>query len=702
MKLILFLIAAILIAGPGYAQKPSKEQMEADRKKLAEAMKRLNEQTSKMSPAAKKSYDSALNLFGVGQKMNGAVQQVNGGDGVGAVAGAGAVTGARVAAGTGARVSTGAGAAAGLAASGLSAAALQAAKEKADEIHTALKAKRATADDMGTIATTLWMQGRSQVALSLMEQVCKDDAGNTDNLNNYAAMLTMTGSPKSAISILDKLNARFPKNSTILNNLGQAWFALGDMDKAGKYLDSTLRIAAAHPQANETKCLIDEGKGNKTAAVAHAQAAFKQGRTDTRANLLRQLGYTPGAADYNNFPPASKGEDVLNLGGFSMPPFPKSVAECRALEPVWKEFRAGLDSRSKPLQAVTDAASKATFKRLQDQQQRFMAARSRVIADPGSMLPSDALAIAGVPMFSEKMNAREKIVLENLQKKKAAVVQRISGFLNGDGAAMKQKYEDAMKKINEQWKEVGEGGTASIGEICIQSVKASDAFLGPYNSMLESLYTEYLVTEKQLLNEMAYSSLYTSYPEILPGINAGLQMQWLRDLSLTQNGFRFESVTKYECTDDADGKGGHLTVFKDPHCKINSDFGAQLGIVNFGFNMHLDCGGLTTSFNAGAIGLTLNQDLDHAGFGDSFKNCTVSVGPKASLGGKLGPLEASVSAGAGADVEIDRNGISDVVIKGGVEAEAGIGPISGSAGAEGRMSLNTGAGSLSGTGAFKK
>lgn len=60
-----------------------------------------------------------------------------------------------------------------------------------------------------------------------------------------------------------------------------------------------------------------------------------------------------------------------------------------------------------------------------------------------------------------------------------------------------------------------------------------------------------------------------------------------------------------------------------------------------------------------------------------------------------------MSAGAGADIEIDRTGISDVVMTGGVEAEAGLGPAGASAGAEGRMSLNTGSGSIQGTGIFK-
>ncbi|MFV0606658.1 MAG: hypothetical protein ACK5NK_12530 [Niabella sp.] len=200
-----------------------------------------------------------------------------------------------------------------------------------------------------------------------------------------------------------------------------------------------------------------------------------------------------------------------------------------------------------------------------------------------------------------------------------------------------------------------------------------------------------------LVKKFAYSSLYNTYPKLLPGIIAGLQAEWLKDLSLTLRSFNFENITKYDCVDDVEGKGGRLTQFKDPKCNINSEFGSS----KLGFVMTLSCSGLTTSVNAGVLGFTLNQNLDKAGFGDSFENCTVSIGPKIGAGGKLGPLEASASAGVGADIEIDRTGVTDVVLTGGVEAAAGVGAAGASAGMEGRMSLNSGAGSINGTGIFK-
>jgi len=684
-----------------FAQKPSKEQMEADKKKMAEAQKKLNDQLSKLNPDARKGYDSLVNLFGGGQKMDNAITQVNSNQS----AGSGTVSNGPVPAKNTKAIAAIAATPSnanmngfiGTTGTATFAAVLPAAKNKAHEIYKALKEKGATTDETGNAAIALWMTGRTQIALSLMAEVCKENADNTDNLNNYAAMLTMMGAPEMAIPILNNLNSRFKKNSTILNNLGQAWFALGDADKAKKYLDTTLTLSPSHAQANQTMCLIDEGKGNKTAATASAKTAFKQGYSSTRADLLKQLGYTPGAGDYNSFPPSNKSDDLLNLGGFAMPAFPKSVAECRALDPIWKQFRADIDQRLKPLQKMIDESNKQTLKRLEEQQKQFMNAREKAISNPGSISQSDALKIVGGPLFAEKMNARENLILQNLQQKKQAAVKSIQDYMNGEGGALKKKYDDAIAAINKKMADVGEGGNTTLEMICRESVKASNDFLKPYNTKLEGLYNDYLAAERQLLNEMSYSSLYTTYPELLPGINAGLQLQWLRDLSLTQNGFNFANITKYECTDDAEGKGGRLSQFKDPNCTINSEFGSA----KLGFTMKLTCSGLTTSVNAGVLGVTLNQDLDHAGFGDSFKNCTVSIGPKTSVGGKIGPLQASASAGVGADIEIDRTGITDVVVSANAEVAAGVGPAGASAGMEGRISLNSGAASVNGTGIFK-
>ncbi|HEY6899779.1 MAG TPA: tetratricopeptide repeat protein, partial [Puia sp.] len=572
MKIFYLLLFLIIVVGVSAQQaRPSKEQMEADRKKLAEAMKQLEEQRAAMSPAARKSYDSALNSVGMGARMDNAISEVSKDKpgGPAKVASLVPAKDAKKIASIGKTPSaSGMGAYVASVGAKMSALVVPAAKGKGEEVYKGLKSKGATSAQIGNAATMLWVQGRTQIAVSLMAQACGADPANTDNLNNYASMLTMTGGAELAIPILERLNAMFKKNSTILNNLGQAWFALGDVDKAEKYLDSTLRISAAHPQANMTRCLIDQSKGNKAAAIAHAKASFKQGYSGDKKDNLQKLGYNPDAGDYNYpVPKPEQTPDLLNLGGWAMPSFPKSVGESRGLAPVWKQFRADIDQRLASLQKASDKAGKEAVNLMQERINKGIALKNSVLANPGSVSQS-SLAVFNIPFYGEKVGMKEKIVLDNLVRKKAAVVQKIKDFMLGDGAALRKKYEDTKKGIEKKMKEDEKKSvsqTVDPGVYCPAYAKAASEFLKGYNTVLEGLYFEYLQAEKQYLNEFAWANLYTTWPAEMVSANIGFQMQWLRVLAVRD--ISFESITTYTCEDEAVGKGGTLSEFRDPNCE---------------------------------------------------------------------------------------------------------------------------------------
>ena len=131
-------------------------------------------------------------------------------------------------------------------------------KNMADKIYSYIKSKSRNSAEAGNMATGLWAGGKPEIAYFTLGKICAEDPTNTDNLSNYASMLSMLGAQHLAIPILNNLNTKFPQNSTILNNLGQAWYGLGDIAKAEKYLDSAIRLYAYHPQATYTKSFIEE------------------------------------------------------------------------------------------------------------------------------------------------------------------------------------------------------------------------------------------------------------------------------------------------------------------------------------------------------------------------------------------------------------------------------------------------------------
>jgi tetratricopeptide (TPR) repeat protein len=163
------------------------------------------------------------------------------------------------------------------------------ASEKADAETLYKNIKQQPGITVANASIGFWLGGMPMLATWLMGRACQDEPQNIDHLNNYAAMLSMNGAEHIALPLLNNLNKRYPKNSTVLNNIGQAWFGLGDIDKAGRYLDSAILIYAYHSQANNTKSKIEESKGNTQAAVeALMRSAKKTQAAQARQKIVGQ------------------------------------------------------------------------------------------------------------------------------------------------------------------------------------------------------------------------------------------------------------------------------------------------------------------------------------------------------------------------------------------------------------------------------
>lgn len=205
-----------------------------------------------------------------------------------------------------------------------------------NQVYDYIKSNSKNAGEAANMALGLWLAGQPEMALYVLGKICASDATNTDNLSNYSAMLSMQGAQHLAIPILNNLNTKFPNNSTLLNNLGQAWFGLGEISKAEKYLDSAIRIYAYHPQANLTKAAIEESRGNTSKAIEALKKSMKHAYTNEKEDKLRKLGYKINIKDVRI--PFKPSTDPLGLARFRQPDYPKSISELKALKPQWEAF----------------------------------------------------------------------------------------------------------------------------------------------------------------------------------------------------------------------------------------------------------------------------------------------------------------------------------------------------------------------------
>jgi tetratricopeptide (TPR) repeat protein len=169
------------------------------------------------------------------------------------------------------------------------------------EIYNETKAKYKSAAITGNAASGCWMLGHWEKALFTMGKACMDDISDADNLNNYASFLISTGGEQAAIPILEYLDSKYPENSTIKNNLGQAWFGLGDLDKAKKNLDAATLIYPNHSMAASTLSNICQAEGDNAKAISFLKASLKESYDPEKEAALNKLGYKITYADMPPF-----------------------------------------------------------------------------------------------------------------------------------------------------------------------------------------------------------------------------------------------------------------------------------------------------------------------------------------------------------------------------------------------------------------
>jgi tetratricopeptide (TPR) repeat protein len=563
-----------------------------------------------------------------------------------------------------------------------------ASKSKGEEIYKLIKTQNNSPVATGNTAASLWMLGKAELALYVMGKACLDNPTNTDNLNNYAAMLSMSGAEQLSIPIFEKINRQYPKNSTILNNMGQAWFGLGDIDKATKYLDSTVRIYAYHPQANFTKSFIEESKGNTPAAVECMRKSIKHAYSKEKEDRLRKMGHELKGKDLSF--PFKPNPNPLNLSSFQHPDFPASVDESIVLEKLWKKFQEDCATQSQILSSRLVQAEQV-WKKAYEQRVNENIALVKNSVNSGYVTGNLDLVPFHAPKALVKLN---EITDGNdgYTFRVTKALQDVTAHMMSIGP-LKEKYEAQIDILNKaDLEQTGEG--LPNKDFCPQKKAVADAFLSAYNPGLQKKWETYLDITRRRLNEEIYWYQFIQWPEQFETTKLKYELAWLKVIS----DVHFESITQYKCQTKLPSKsGGKLAEFDDVHCDYHSQLSTPVGTIK------TDCSRMTTQLDLKFIKLGLKQDMNKETFNDQFMSCSVEVGVSAGAGIKNGPLKAEASVGAAVGVEFDRGGLKDVVVKvnagvsvgtdvieGGSMAGVGVGDLSADAGVQGQVSLISG------------
>lgn len=515
----------------------------------------------------------------------------------------------------------------------------------------------------GNVALAFWLKGKPQTALYIMGKICSAE-DDLDNLSNYAAMMSMLGGEHLAIPLLNSLNTKFPKNSTLLNNLGQAWLGLGEISKAEKYLDSAIRLNGYHPQANFSKSFIEESKGNEGNAVHLVRNAIHNNYSEEKEERLHKLGYDLQYEDVHF--PFKANPDPLGFGNSKHPEFPKNAQQEVGLKEVWADYRNMIDEK---LAALSNQARVAQEVMAQKAKERLALVQSISMQSMAAGRPVASINI--IPVFMKKgtLKLKElekpggpKTVLDNKLKHWAS-------FWQEQYVGLKKQYEADMAKIAaEDLEQTGEGKPNK--DYCEEYMNRVTQHLNICNSDLENRTRSYLAAYKLFYGQQLYWLQFAQWPEQFEVTKLTYQVNWLatlRDLKYVETGYFDNRELCVREEDDPEPDSSKLANFDDVACQYKSVM--NLGVMKFTNN----CSQMISEFDVKFFQYKREDDFNRAE-GDTYLKSTLKFAVEQGYDGAkidVGPLKAEAKIGAGLEIELDRNGLKDVIFS--VEAKTGLG-----------------------------
>ena len=162
-------------------------------------------------------------------------------------------------------------------------------KGNAAEIKTAQAGMKKYPASMHHGLALLFFTKKQEVpALYILCSVIKANPSNTLAMSNLAAILNHAGFPHKSIPVSKHVLPQAPQSAIVNNNLGQAYFQLGDIDNAIRFLSATTRLEPFHVEANATLGYINEARGNSAAAASHYNNSLKGGYNKAAAEGIKR------------------------------------------------------------------------------------------------------------------------------------------------------------------------------------------------------------------------------------------------------------------------------------------------------------------------------------------------------------------------------------------------------------------------------
>ena len=206
-----------------------------------------------------------------------------------------------------------------------------------DEVK-AITANQTPAQQQSSSIAEFYSDNPVQALLIAMQSALQNTAAPTA-WNNLAALYNMSGLEHKAIPVLMRGLADDPGNSMLLNNMGQAFLGLGDIEQATSYLQQCLAQDPLNPEANRSMGMISYFNREYAKATKYFEQELEVAHRRSTLALMKQQGIKINLYQIRKKRTGIPHKDFFEEIGFSkfrLPALPKNAEEAT----TWRDENA--------------------------------------------------------------------------------------------------------------------------------------------------------------------------------------------------------------------------------------------------------------------------------------------------------------------------------------------------------------------------
>ena len=460
-------------------------------------------------------------------------------------------------------------------------------------IYSKLKASPVELADLGVM---LYYKGAVNEALWCLSKAGAISPNSNYILSNLTGIMNLAQAEARALPLLRYLQSKNPNNSTILNNLGQALYRLGELNSSKTVLDSCLRIFAYHPQANFTRAIIAEKQGKNADAANFIIRSMKIVYSDHSNEFAQKKGMN---VHYSNllslYRPTST--EYINGEKYRPPAQCESVFTSAADEAKWDEWNKSMQAITAKINAALAASSANFQKQLQQQAQNPASTKNVSIGS---------------------MHGKAQKLYQVFMDKTAALQEEAQFYLDhnykNDQNTIESALEASLKSINKKYESLaGEGKGSFNEERCYELNSAYNLYLQNMAGINNQFNNRFAEPLRQLNIEMMYWSQY------LPGNTGFREMIYYERALFAVNPGVAKSEFHQPCETNTKGSANKREEdLPPPYCPISFKFKVVFAKLNG------DCNKFEVELEFEGLVLNLERDFVN-------KKSTIAFGYGASL-----------------------------------------------------------------------